>query len=336
MKKIALLFVILSLASCTDQVKSLTDLKSNFYEYQQTAVHMGSPLEITFGANEDKIDSVSILINGQAVKNKDILAAPTTHLGINQMEIYVYLKGNHIYGKTQLAVLNAEQETAVEFEVIKEHPHPKELFTQGLFVHNNQIYESAGQYKKSKLVSYQLGSTTYLKENLMEPTVFAEGATLFDNKIYQLTYRERKIFVYDVENLKLLDTLEMPAEIKEGWGITSTDHEFIVADGTQYLYFYTPDFKLNRKIQVVGNVSIYNNINELEYLDGKIFANVWQTPFILIINPETGAVEQYYDCREFNEAKGADDVLNGIAIYNGNLLFTGKHWSNIYEVNLPK
>lgn len=335
MKKLLFASLTLLVISCGKEVKSLSDLQSNFYEFQQKPLHMEDELNINFLANEDKIDSVVVLINGQRIENHQKLHAPAAHLGSNLLEIKVHLGGNTIYGKTTLAILNPVEETPIEFEILKKHPHNPTLFTQGFFYHDQQIYESSGQYGKSKLVTYPLGSLDFNQEKNLDPTLFAEGAEIINGKVYQLTFRERKILVYDAKTLDLIDTLDMPAEVKEGWGLTSNGTELIISDGSQNIYFFDASLHLNRKIQVTGNVSIYTHINEMEYIDGKIFANVWLTPYILIIDPLSGAVEQYYDLKKIDESVGDDDVLNGIALYGKNLLVTGKNWKNIYEINLP-
>ena len=335
MKKIVVLILLMGMISCKKDIESLSDLKSNFYEMQLTPTHLGEELKIEFNANAEKIDSVSLILNGKPIKNNQKLDLTNSVLGSNELEVYVYVDGKHVYGKTQMAILNSEKETPIEYTVIKEYPHPTELFTQGFFFHNQMIYESSGQYGKSKLVNYALGSTNYQKESKLDPKIFAEGACILNGKMYVLTYRERKILVYNPDTLAQIETLEMPAIMKEGWGLTTDGKDFIASDGTQNIFFFDDKFTFKRKIQVTGNVSIYTYINDMEYVDGKIFANVWQTPYILVINPETGAVERYYDLNPINEAKGADDVLNGITLYKGNLLLTGKNWSKIYEVNLP-
>lgn len=335
MKKILIASMALLVISCGKEIKSLSDLQSNFYAFQQKPLHMEDALNITFLENEDKIDSISILINGNRIQNNEKITAPTTHLGSNLLELNVYIDGKSIYGKTTLAVLNPVPETPVEFEILKQYPHATSLFTQGFFYHDQMIYESSGQYGKSKLVTYDLGALNFKKEINLDPKLFAEGAEIIDGKVYQLTFRERKILVYDAKTLDLIDTLEMPAEVKEGWGLTSNGEELIISDGTQNIYFFDKNLTFNRKIQVTGNVSIYTHINEMEFIDGKIFANVWLTPYILVIDPATGAVEKYYDFKEIDESVGDDDVLNGIALYGKNILVTGKNWKNIYEVNLP-
>lgn len=337
MKKI-ILFTALTLfvVSCKKEIKSLSDLQSNFYQFQQQPIHLGDSLSITFDENQDKIDSMFISVNGNRIDNHSKIDENIATLGSNLLELYVYVNGNNIYGKTSLAVLNPEKEQAVAFEIINKYPHPNELFTQGLFYHNGLIYESSGQYGRSKMVNYRLGQSNYLNETKLDANHFAEGAEIIDGKIYQLTLKAKKIFVYDPNTLELINTLDMPEMVKEGWGLTSNGEELIISDGTQNVYFFDKELNFNRKIQITGNVSIYTHINEMEYIDGKIFANVWLTPYILIINPETGAVEQYYDLNEINESKSTDDVLNGIAFYEGNILVTGKNWNFFYELNLPK
>lgn len=335
MRKLVILFAFLGIISCKKEINNLTDLQSNFYEMQLKSFHLGDELKVEFQANSDKIDSISLKLNGKTLKNNEKLDLSNSVLGSNQLEMYVYLDSKHIFGKTQIAVLNPEKETAIEYSVIKDYPHNPELFTQGFFYHNNKIYESSGQYGKSKLVTYNLGTTNYLKEKKLDASIFAEGSCIFNNKWYVLTYRERKIFVFDPENFELLETLPMPAQVKEGWGLTTDGKEFIISDGTQHIYFFDENFEYKRKIQVTGNISIYTFINDMVFYKGKILANVWQTPFILLINPESGAVERYYDLTTLNEAKGSDDVLNGVTLFNGNLLITGKNWNKIYEINLP-
>lgn len=336
MKKLIAIIFGLLMMSCVKEVGSLADLKSDFYELQNRSIRMNDTLKVNFNAYQDRIDSVALLLNGKRIQNNTVLDSLNSALGLNQLEINVYTNEGRINGKTKLPVLSSIPEIPVEFEVIREYPHPKELFTQGLFFHNGLIYESAGQYKKSKLVTYRLGSTDFVQEKKLDDNIFAEGCALLNDKIYQLTYRERKVFVFDANTLELKETLQMPAELREGWGLTSDGKQLIASDGSQDLYFFDENLNFKRQIQVVGNVSIYDQINELEYIGGKIFANVWQTSYLLVINPESGRVEKYYDLKELNEANGSDDVLNGIAFYDGKLLVTGKLWSKIYEINLPK
>ncbi len=322
------------LVSCKNEISSLSELKSNFYEFKEKPIHSGETLNIEFNANSDKIDSVSLTLNGVTFKNNTQLDSTNSMLGLNKLQIKVHIGDDFIWGETIVPVLNSFKEMPVEFQVVKEYPHPTELFTEGFFFHNNRIYESAGQHGKSKLVNYALGSTNYLQEVRQEKDIFSEGIALFNKKIYQLTYRQRKVFVYDENTLELIETLKLPDVVREGWGMTSDGRGLIVSDGTQNIFFFDEQFNLQRKIQVAGYVSIYTNLNELEFIQNKIYANVWQTNYILVINPESGAVEKHYDLTPLSETKGADDVLNGIASNNDNILVTGKNWEKIYELSV--
>src|SRR5690606_17310011 len=138
---------------------------------------------------------------------------------------------------------------------------------------------------------YTLGSTNYLQEQKQDDNVFSEGAALLNGKIYQLTFRQRSVFVYDAKSLDLVNTLQLPHNLKEGWGMTTNGKELIVTDGSQHIYFFDEQLKLLRKIQVAGFASVYTNLNEMEFIQNKIYANIWQTNFILVINPASGAVE---------------------------------------------
>lgn len=334
MKKYAVLFLFLFLLSCEKEISSLSDLQSNFFEFQNKAIHLGETIEIEFNKNTDKIDSVLLFLDEVRLKNNSLLDSSNASVGLHKLEMKVYVDGDSIYGKTDIPILSAFKEKLVDFTVVNSFPHPAELFTEGLIFHDNKLYESAGGYGKSKLVIYTLGTTRYLKEQKQEKEYFSEGIAFFNGKIYQFTYRQRKIFVYNAETLQLVDTMKMPNELREGWGLTTNGREFIGSDGSQNLYFFDEKFVNKRKIQVAGFSSIYTNLNELEFLNNRIYANVWQTNFILIINPESGVVEQYLDLSSLSETKGSDDVLNGIAGYQNNLLITGKNWSSLFELEL--
>lgn len=335
MKKLFYVLFAGLIISCDKSPKSLGEFRSNFFELQQHSIQMGDTLNVSFGAHQDKIDSVVLLLDGKRFQNGSALDPANAVLGLNPLVINLYSGKNLIKGDTQIGVLNDTAEEPVEFEVIKTYPHPSELFTQGFFYHDGLFYESGGQYGSSKMVAYRPGMTTYAKVTELGDRFFAEGATLHKGKVYQLTYRERKVFVYDPKTLELLETLDLPQLIREGWGMTSDGEHLIVTDGTQKIRFFDDQMNLIREIQNAGNRSIYDNLNEMEYINGRIYVNVWLTNYVLVINPENGAVEKYLDLKDISERKGSDDTANGIALYNGNLLLTGKNWEKIYEIPLP-
>lgn len=333
---IYILFGLIFLISCDKKVKSIAEMQTDFYELQKKTIRQGDSLKVNYYLYKEKVDSVLLLLDGVPMRNGELLTSENSHLGLNKLEIKVFFEDYFVYAKTDIGILNPQEEESVNFEVLKEFPHPNKPFTQGFLYRNGKIYESSGQYGQSKLLSYTPGANDFSQKIDLDRQYFAEGLTLFEDKLYQLTYRERKIFVYNPDTFELINTLAMPEMMREGWGITSSDKEFILSDGSQNLYFFDRDFNFTKKIQVAGNVSIYDKINELEYINGKVFANVWLTNYILVINPDTGAVEHYYDLSALSETTGEDDVLNGIALYNNRILVTGKEWSKIYELPLPE
>lgn len=167
---------------------------------------------------------------------------------------------------------------------------------------------------------------------------FSEGISSVGNKIFQLTYKNRKIFVYDKNSLELLTEYPMPNQMVEGWGMTTDGKNLIASDGTKNIFFLNSSdpSKISKYISVAGNKEIYDSINELEYHNGFIYSNVWQKPIILKIDPKTGEVLGKFDFSEIvkKHITNEDDVLNGIAFKGENMLITGKNWDKIYEVKI--
>ena len=165
---------------------------------------------------------------------------------------------------------------------------------------------------------------------------FSEGSTIVGDKIYQLTWQSRKGYIYDKSSLMLISEFVYSNVIGEGWGLTYDGQNLIASDGSKLLYFLDPKdpSKLVRYIAVAGSTQAYDQLNELEYYNGFIYANVWQKPIVLKINPANGEVVGTFDFTDIakENTKGRDDVLNGIAFKGENMLVTGKNWPKIYEV----
>lgn len=221
-------------------------------------------------------------------------------------------------------------------EVVKEYPHDTDSYTQGLFFHKGQMYESTGQYGSStfRVVDMQTGKP--LQKLDFNRKYFAEGSVVLGDNLYILTWQSKVAFIYDANTLEYKSSYSYP---REGWGITTDGKQLIASDGSSRLYFLSEDYKLLRTVDVKLDGRPVRFLNELEYIDGKIWANVYTTDLIVIINPSTGAVEATVDCtgllpKELRDAR--TDVLNGIA-YNpddGRIYLTGKYWKRLYEVKL--
>lgn len=226
------------------------------------------------------------------------------------------------------------------YKVVNTYPHDTEAFTQGLYIEDGILYESTGLNGRSKVKKIDLKSGEVIKSRNMQDKFFGEGLTVVDDKIYQITWRTKTGFVYNKESLEILRTFSYKTQ---GWGITYDGKYLIISDGSDTLYFMHP-----KNFVVVGTLEVYDDngkvskLNELEYIDGKIYANIWGEDLIAIINPKTGNVNSWIDLSGLlneKDKKGKEDVLNGIA-YDPDtkrLFVTGKFWPKIYEIEIvPK
>ena len=230
----------------------------------------------------------------------------------------------------------------LSYTVLKIHPHDTASFVQGLEFYNGALYESTGSPAEYAYPSW-LGKID-MKTGKLQHTVtldsqyFAEGLTIFKDKLYQLTWQSKKGFVYDAKTLKKLGEFTYNTE---GWGLTHDSSHLIMSDGSSNLYFMDPVTFRNAKIVgVTDNNGPVSNLNELEYIDGHIYANQWQSPYILKIDPNTGKIVGKLNLdslvNEVDAKLPGHDYLNGIA-YNPDsktVFVTGKRWPSMYEIRL--
>ena len=229
-----------------------------------------------------------------------------------------------------------------QYQIIHIYPHDNSSFTEGLVFENNFLYESTGLYKKSKLRKIQLTTGKIIKQFDLPDHYFGEGMTIYKNRIYQLTYQEHLGFIYDKKTFALKQIFSYPTE---GWGLTSDEHQLIMSDGSAMLTFINPTtMKSDHSIMVTLTKKRINGLNELQFVHGKIFANVWLTTLILIISPETGKVEGWLNIKALKPNQGickmdiSECVANGIAYDKDNqiLMVTGKNWPHVYALKLVK
>ncbi|HKK40580.1 MAG TPA: glutaminyl-peptide cyclotransferase [Cryomorphaceae bacterium] len=225
-----------------------------------------------------------------------------------------------------------------KFEVVQKYPHDVSAYTQGFLVYDGYIYEGTGNYGESKLRKLDLTTGEVVQEKNLNEDVFGEGITIFKDKIYQVTYKSGRGFVYDRESFAQLEEFSYYTQTSEGWGLTHNDTNLILSDGSSVLYFLDPNTReVRKRLNVFDENGNVTRLNELEFSDGKIFANIYTEPYIVELDAETGQVMNRYTAMgivDRAEANSEMDVLNGIAIHplTGNLLVTGKYWSKIYEV----
>lgn len=219
------------------------------------------------------------------------------------------------------------------------YPHQRSSYTQGLFWYDGSLWESVGEYGRSKMMRVELESGCAMKSVSLPKREFGEGAVLLDSTIYQITWREGVVHVYDVPSLKERTTLRYSGE---GWGIATDGKWLYMSDGTDKIYKLDPvTFKRVSTIAVTFNGQSLGMINEMEWIDGKLWANVYLTESIVVIDPATGQVEGVLDLTGLlleTDMDSTTDVLNGIAYdeATGRIFITGKNWPKLFEIEVIK
>ena len=227
------------------------------------------------------------------------------------------------------------------YEVVNQYPHDNNDFLQGFYMESaDQYIESTGLYGESKLQRVSLYDNEKIKVHELDDVYFGEGCVQFRDKIYQLTWKERTIFVYDAETLEPEGTIAIPPEMEQGWGLATDGNVIYAVDGTEKIYIIEdPEtFKVTEILQVKLDGKM-DNINELEFIDGELWANVFYEHFILKINPRNGVVNGVIDmtgleAKDEYETWMGGDVLNGIAVWEDRIFVSGKRWNHIYEVKI--
>ncbi|MCI5148135.1 MAG: glutaminyl-peptide cyclotransferase [Candidatus Electrothrix sp. MAN1_4] len=254
--------------------------------------------------------------------------------------ISLFCIGNFLLGSSsvfgQQKIPPAEQ---LSYTVVQQYPHDSLAFTQGLTWDAGEMYEGTGLYGRSSLRRVDLRTGLVHRQRNYTRKYFAEGITVFQGKIYQLTWKNRQVFLFNKHDFSLIRKMPYP---REGWGLTHNGKELIASDGTAQLYFLDPETLQEKKqILVQDDQGPVMQLNELEYIRGTIYANVWKTNRIAVIHPENGMVLAWLDLSKLAKQvqslwKGKADVLNGIMYDPGNdrLFVTGKLWPALFEINV--
>lgn len=315
--------------------------------YQLT---LSSPKKLTVGeklsasvreADQKPIDSIWYYIDGKKLSSPDDIDVSGYKLGRHAVVAVVFYNGKQKKLTNTLTIFPKKRPEIYAYEVVNTYPHDPKAFTQGLEFHNGFIYESTGQYKESSLRKVELETGKVLQKKDMDDNIFGEGMTIFEHKVYYLTWQNGFGYVFDLETFEQESTFAYQKS-KEGWGLTHNSTHLIKSDGTERLWFLAPDtgeeldyievYTIDRKV---------DKLNELEYIKGKIYANRWQANSIVIIDPESGLVEGIVDLKGLQKIAGQsgdDNVLNGIAYdsENDRLFVTGKDWDKLFEIKLKK
>ena len=233
-----------------------------------------------------------------------------------------------------MAQLVVEKRELSKANIIKKYKHDPSAFTQGLVYQNDHFFESTGGWGSSEIRKINKHTGKVINFNKLQSKYFGEGITIYDNKIFQVTWKSNKGFVYDINNFKILDDFNIYGQ---GWGLTNDGQSLILSDGSEKIYYLNPkNFEIEKTISVSvnGNKLIY--INELEFIRGEIWANIWKSNDIITVNPLSGIVTSIFDISKISEQTEIEDVANGIAWdkVNDKIFITGKNWNFIYLLDI--
>jgi glutamine cyclotransferase len=290
------------------------------------------------------VDSLHFSLMGKDLRQVDggwILE--TEKLGAHPLKASFRSEGQTISLSEEIKILAPEPPQLYTYSIVNTYPHDMNSFTQGLEFYRDTLYESTGSGGGAKSYIRKLDYKTgeVYEQTDLEPAYFGEGITLLGNRLYQLTWKGRVGFIYDAQTLQRLDKFEY-GKSREGWGLCNDGESLYKSDGTERIWLLNPE-TLEEKdaIQIVTDKSIFNKANELEYVSGKIYANVWQKESMMIIDARSGAIEGVVNLGGLKEKvrqHPALDVLNGIAYHPGRKTFfvTGKNWDTLFEITLEK
>ena len=277
-----------------------------------------SPLDLSFENN----NQYNFILNNLTLGKKELI-----------------IKSSNGEKKVNFTLLNNVAPKIYNYEIINEFSRSKNSYTQGLEFYNDTLYESLGRYGQSKLVKVEFNTGKKLKEIKLPSEYFAEGITILNDKIFQLTWKEKVGFVYDIDNFNRINTFEYKHSI-EGWGICNDGNKLYKSDGTDKIWILNPENQIEESfIEIYTNKNKVVGLNELEWIDGKIYANRYLFDGIAIINPKNGAIEGVINLSSLKSRVTQHeklDVINGIA-YNkkrNSIFVTGKMWDKLFEIRI--
>jgi len=328
----------------TDNYSS--ELPAKFTFKDNLAVTFNEIIELSVSINSQEIKKLEIIYGDSILKTWKKPSKGITFqfnpslfgIGTKPLSLVAYSNDGDKQNDNRMVRVLSDINPAIWIAKIKKsYPHNTSHYTQGLEFNEGNLYEGIGQYGSSKLSQIDL-KTGKVNEKLsitLAGDYFGEGITILNDQVYQLTWDEQTCFVYNKKTFELEKTIPY---IGEGWGLCNNGTSLIMSNGSERITFRNPEtFAIERTIEVYDNNGPIQQLNELEFIDGKIYANVYTTNSVLVIDPETGRVEAITDCSILEkEGRGYGDVLNGIAHKDGEIYMTGKNWNKLFQVDIEK
>jgi len=349
MKNYNFLFIILlgiTLSNCgskkngENSIFTFDDSKFSAQYQPQEALKLG-----VLNPNSKAVDSIVYFVNDTKIESKKGLEKTNfelknQRLGYQNLKAIVYFEGENSIATTRIELVSNVTPKLLKYKIVNTYPHDTASFTEGLEFYKDTLYESTGQNGISYLRKYDYKTGKIFKQIDLDSQYFGEGITIINNKIFQLTWQNKTGFIYNATTWKLEKTFTYDKDI-EGWGMTNDGKYIYQTDKTEKIWKMDPKTqKMIDYINVYSGSLKIQSINELEWINGKIYTNVFQKESIAVVDPQTGAVEGVLDMsglRKFINA-GPDDVLNGIA-YNPKtktIFVTGKNWNKMFEIKVSE
>lgn len=333
---VLLIFNALVFISCDDPASRIKNEKL-ILGLEKNEFFINSKFEISLGEKEETFDS--IYVNGtlwdKYNSESKKIALSFSQVGAKSLRIKAFKDGTEKLGNASFRILSKMVVKPLLYEVIKVIPHDPKAYTQGYEIHDSFLYESLGQYGQSEIRKHETSTFKVLNSQSLPSEIFAEGLSILRDTVYQVTWKARKCYQYDLD-LNKIGMLNIPTV--EGWGLSNDGKNLILSDGSHIIYFLDSKMNLLRSQEIYNQRQALGQINELEYVDGKLYANIYTTDYIFVINPENGVAEAYLDLSALRKRLTSPEaeVLNGIA-YNketGNFLVTGKYWDKAFIIKL--
>jgi len=327
--------------SCTE------DYKFTLNSPKKTTLNKSIKVSLT-EENNKQIDKIQFFINGKEIATEGNSATISTKdlgVGMHAITALAFYPGKTVKKNGSFEVFANKKPVVYNYKIINSYPHDVNAYTQGLEYYNGFLYETTGRRGQSTLRKVEIKTGKVLQKVDLDKKYFGEGMTIFNDKIIWLTWENNKGFIYDLNTFKQEKEFSYNKS-KEGWGLTHNNTELIKSDGSNKIWFLDPETQQEKhSIQAYTNKYAVGDLNELELINGKIYANKYQQNAIVIIDPNTGIVEGIANLRDLKvemektqKLKAQDEVLNGIAYdkKNDRLFVTGKNWGKLFEIKLIK
>ncbi|MBQ4914943.1 glutaminyl-peptide cyclotransferase [Maribacter sp. MMG018] len=338
---------LLFLASCGSGNQKPSSLFSIVLEGNTNKINQGTTIGVSIKNIKNKdIEKVTYVMDGEELPISDgKINFSVPKLGNKVLKANITYEGTTVEVTKKLKVLASKAPEIYTYTILNEYPHDTGAYTQGLEFHNDTLYEGTGKKGRSFLRKFDYKTGKVYQQVDLDKTYFGEGITILNDKIYQLTWRSGVGFIYDLKDMKKLDNFQY-GESREGWGLTNDGTKLYKSDGTEKIWILNPDtMEEEDHIEIASNKSLFADTNELEYVDGKIYANVYQKPGVMIIDAKSGAIEGVVNFGGLSDKVtktenwiDTDNVLNGIAYHPTRKTFfvTGKDWDKLFEVQIEK